>query len=302
MRALIEAIRRAAPPPRWRRPSSIALAADAARRALDATGDPERIDLLVNVGVYRDENICEPALAPMIQSRLGALGRSKEVLSFDLSNGACGLLDAFRVVDSLMQAGTVRRALVVASDVDPNPGRSTGLAVRAAGVGVVLRATEGAAGFQDFHAETFPKHAHLYESRLEWLGPASRRFRRSPGHAITLRAMDAYAERCAESVSLAAARFLDTCGLAPEDLDLVVVPELPAGLPARLAALLGVAEERLASDPASAGTCSAAPGLALESALASGRLDGARRALLVAAGAGITVSLALYGRAGAGSS
>ena len=297
MRAVIEAIRRAAPAARLRRPSSIALAADGGRRALEATGDAERIDLVVNVGVYRDQNICEPALAPLIQSRLGALGRRKDVFSFDLTNGACGLLDAFQVVDSLMAAGSVRRALVVASDVDPNPGRSTDLVVGAAGVGVVLAAREGSEGFHDFHTETFPKHAHLYESRLEWLGPArSRWFGRSPGHAITLRAMDAYGERCAESAALAAARFLEARGLSPEDLDLVVVPELPAGLPDRLGMLLGIPQDRLASDPDSADTCSAAPGLALEAAFASGRMAGARRTLLVAAGAGITVSLALYGR------
>ncbi len=297
MSALVEAIRRAAPPPRWRQRSSVRLAADAGRRALASAGDPDRIDLVVNVGVYRDQNILEPAMAPLIQSRLGPLGLRKDVFSFDLANGACGLLDAFRVVDSLMRAGSVRRALVLASDVDPNPGRSQGLAVGAAGVGVVLAAGDGREGFRAFHAETFSKHAHLYESRVEWLGPArSRWLGRSPGHAIRRRAVDAYAERCAESAALAAARFLEARGLAPEDLDVVVAPELPPGLPQRLAELLGISEKQLASDPDSAGTCSAAPGLALEAAFASGRMAAARRALLVAAGAGITVSLALYER------
>ena len=293
MPAVIEAIRRAAPPPRWRQPSSIALAADAGRRVLAAAGDPERIDLLINVGIYRDQNIMEPALAPLIQSRIKALDR-KDLFSFDLANGDCGLLDAFRVVDSLMRAGSVRRALVLASDVDPNPGRSVGLAVGAAGVGVVLAAGEGRAGFGSFHAETFSKHAHLYESRVEWLGPARSRLGRSPGQAIRRRTDDAYAERCAESAALAAARFLEAQGLAPEDLDLVVAPELPPDLPRHLTELLGVPETQLASDPDSAGTCSAASGLALEAAFASGRLAAARRALLVSVGAGITVSLALY--------
>jgi 3-oxoacyl-[acyl-carrier-protein] synthase-3 len=298
MRALIEAVQRSAPPSRRRRASSIELAADAARRALEVPGvDAARIDLVVNAGVYRDEHICEPALAPLIQKRIGALARRTDVFSFDLANGACGLVDALQVVDAFARTGSVRGALVVASDVDPDPGRSTGLALGAAGVAIVVGAGAGPEGFLGFHAETFSKHAHLCESRLDWKGPAGvPRGSSGGGHTLVLRTLDAYAERCAESAALAAARFLDGQGLGIEDVDLLVAPGVPAGLPERLAALLGIPAERVADAASSVGACSAAPGLALEAAVASGRLRAARRALLVAVGAGISVSLALYGR------
>ena len=55
--------------------------------------------VLVHTGVYRDENICEPAMAPFIQRRVGAnpalppLG-APGTFSFDLVNGGCGFLSA----------------------------------------------------------------------------------------------------------------------------------------------------------------------------------------------------------------
>jgi 3-oxoacyl-[acyl-carrier-protein] synthase-3 len=55
-----------------RRASSVELAARAARRAIEAAGcEASEIGLLVSVGVYRDQNICEPAIAPFVQRRIG---------------------------------------------------------------------------------------------------------------------------------------------------------------------------------------------------------------------------------------
>ena len=296
MRAVIEAVGRSAPSA-LRKPSSIGLAAEAGRRALDAVGDPGAVDLMLSVGVYHDDHVCEPALAPLIQRRIPPLARRKDVFSFDIANGACGLVDALRVIDAYVQAGTVRRALLVAADVDPTPGRSKGLSVGAAGVAVVVGARDASEGFLDFHAETFPKHGHLYESRLGWLGPGRTGWLRRPrGHAVTVHTSEAYAERCVESAALATAHFLEARGLAVDDLDLLIVPNAPPDLPTRLAELLGVPGDRLVQCADSAGTCSAAPGLALEAAFASGRLACARHVLLVAVGSGISVSLALYGR------
>jgi len=79
------------------------------------------------------------------------------------------------------------------------------------------------------------------------------------------------------------------------DVDLVVVPDSPPGFASAFSTMLQVDPARVTSDPSSAGAHSAAPGLALAAAMASGRLRAARRTLLVAVGAGITVALALYG-------
>jgi 3-oxoacyl-[acyl-carrier-protein] synthase-3 len=294
MRTVIEAARPSVPRPSLRRPSSVRLAANAARQALEETGNPAQVDLLINVGVYRDGNICEPAMAPLIQRRIPSLAHRTDVFSLDLNNGACGLLNALQVVDAFVRAGSVRRALLVASDVDPDPRRSRGLAVRAAGVGIVATASEGDDGFLAFHSETFPEYAGLYEARLDWFGRQSLLGR--AGHAVAVRTAPSYAERCAACAAASANHFLDAQGLGIDDVDLIVAPDAPAGFARALSTMLHVESERMSSDEVvSSGTHSAAPGLALAAAVASGRFGAAGRALLVAAGAGITVALALYG-------
>jgi 3-oxoacyl-[acyl-carrier-protein] synthase-3 len=296
MRTRIESVGRARATARFRRASSIQLAADAAIAALDASGrDAADIDLLVNVGVYRDQNICEPALAPLIQRRIAPLAHRKDVFSFDLNNGTCGLINAFQVADAYLRTGSARRAMVLASDVDPNPRRSTGLALQASGVAVVVAAGDGREGFLGFHSETFSKHANLLESRLDWLGPRPRWIPGGAGHAIAMRTMEAYAERCAECSATSIAHFLENRSLGIDDIDLVLAADAPAGFVRRLTALCGLREGSVVSGEETAGAHTALPGLALESALKSGRLREARHTLFVTAGAGITVSLALYG-------
>lgn len=297
LRTAIEDARPAAPGLSLRRPSSIRLAADAGRRVLEATGDVARIDLVINVGVYRDGHICEPALAPIIQRRIPALAQRKDIFSLDLMNGSCGLVTALQVVDTFVRIGSVRRALVVASDVVPDPSRARGLVLRPAGVGIVAAAAEDGNGFFAFHSETFADYAGLHEVRLDWRGPR-RWLAGSGGHAVAVRTAESYAERCVACAAESVSRFLAAQGLAVRDVDLVVVPDTPPGFARGISATFGLSVDRVVSEATSSGAHSAAPGLALAAAIADGRLRTSRRTLIVTAGAGITVALALYGRVG----
>ena len=101
-------------------------AVDAAQRCIERAGiDPREIDLLINVGIYRDQNICEPALATLIQQQLAlnlaphTTPDGHKTLSFDLLNGACGLLSAVQVARTLLATGSAPRALIVACDLHP---------------------------------------------------------------------------------------------------------------------------------------------------------------------------------------
>ena len=76
------------------------LADAAARSCLErAHRSADDIELLINAGVYFDRNISEPAIAALIQEDIGAnleqvAGAGQGTLSFDVRNGACGLLTA----------------------------------------------------------------------------------------------------------------------------------------------------------------------------------------------------------------
>lgn len=280
-------------------PSSIQMAADAANLALErARTRYEDIDVFINVGVYRDDNICEPALASLIQERMGTTTAGRPVFSFDLANGACGLVNAFQVVDSLVRAGTIRRALVVASDVDPNPRRSVGIDLEPAGLGVVIGA-DPEEGFAGFHTETFAEYAGSYDSHLRWIGAASplQKLMATGTQRIELEKAPHFPDQAVDCAFASVERFLEREDLDFADLDLVVAPAVPEGLAERFVERAGIPADRLvvAQGPLSRAH-TAGPGLALESAMQSGRLAASGRTLVLTAGAGITIASALYQR------
>jgi len=102
-------------------------AVDAARRCIERAGiDQGEIDVLINVGIYRDQNICEPALATLIQQQLAlnpaphTSPEGPKTLSFDLLNGACGFFSAVQVARTLLATGSAQRVLIVACDLHPS--------------------------------------------------------------------------------------------------------------------------------------------------------------------------------------
>ena len=135
--------------PRLRdRHSALHLAVTAAKDCLQRAGcDPDELDLVVNAGIYRDRNLGEPALAALIQDDIGANPEDPHAgahgtFSFDIANGACGVLTALQIVDGFLRTHSIHRALVVASDADPGHGMSEHFPFSAAGVALLCGWTD----------------------------------------------------------------------------------------------------------------------------------------------------------------
>ena len=80
----------------------------------------------------------------LIQEDIGANpdqqpGAGHGTFSFDVSNGACGLLTGIHLLDGLLASGTANLGMVVASDIDPQPGASEGFDFPAAGGAFLLQ-------------------------------------------------------------------------------------------------------------------------------------------------------------------
>src|SRR5213078_1751264 len=78
------------------------------------------IDLLIYAGVYRDNFICEPAIASLVAGSLKMNDapesqEDKKTLAFDIFNGAIGFLNACYVATRMIAAGKAKKAMVVAS-------------------------------------------------------------------------------------------------------------------------------------------------------------------------------------------
>jgi len=286
-----------------RKPTARRLADAAARSCLAHAGrEPGDIDMLINAGIYREDNMGEPALAALIQEDIGAnLGQppigGHGTFSFDLLNGTCGVITAIQIESGLLDSGVIRLGAIVTSDVDPDHYNPGAVLLQPTAGAMLLGRDEKLAGFTDFSMETFPEYDDLFASGLVWQerhgyrGP-----RQAVGqHEMVIKCKPGYAARLADCAEEASRRFLRRLDMGWGEIDLVVpAPATPDFLDA-LVTRLGVPGDRVAyltEDLEGAYTTGSIA--ALQAAIRSGRLGEARTILMVAAGAGITVALALY--------
>ncbi|MBQ4334356.1 MAG: hypothetical protein IJC63_03210 [Myxococcaceae bacterium] len=269
---------------------SLSHAVRAGREALKQSSyAPRDVELFINAGVHRDEHYAEPAFACFIQEKLGinVEFQARQTASFDLINGACGVLSALDVADCMIQAGQVEVAMIVASesntDRDPVPEYVT----PRSGAAILIDASpEARVGFGGFAFQSFPEHAGLLETFVDL---SVRRGR------LHVRRDERFETVAREAVGPVVAGLLEREGVKASDIDLVLPSQLSPEFVGSLGETLGVAQDRVVNltgrfaDPHSP-----APLLALDEATRQGRTGTGTRALFVTVGSGLTVGAALY--------
>ena len=289
-----------------RKPTARRLADAAAQGCLaDAAAAPGDVDMLINAGVYREDNMGEPALAALVQEDIGANPgqpptQGHGTFSFDLINGACGVISAIQLEAGLLRSGVIRLGAIVTSDVQPESGRSAGCPVPAAGGAMLLRWDDAIAGFTDFGSETFPEYQDLFVSGLAWQrrhGPGV------PGRGtgqsqMVIDEKPGYQARLADCAEEVTHRFLRRLGMGLGEIDLLVPAPSAPGFLDPLRERLGVPGDRVAyvaEDLADA--YSTGPIAALQAAIRSGQARRGPEHPAARGRAGITVTVALYRQA-----
>ncbi len=286
-----------------RKPTARRLADAAARSCLALAGkEPGDVDMLINAGIYREDNMGEPALAALIQEDIGAnLGQppigGRGTFSFDLVNGTCGVINAIQVQAGLLSSGVIRLGAIVTSDVDPNLKDPGSVPFRPVGGAMLLGWDDNISGFTDFFTETFPEYEDLFVSGLVW--QRRRRFGVSPratGESqMVIDSRPGYQARLVDCAEDATRRFLGRLGMGVGEIDLLVPASSSPDFLDPLRVRLGIPGDRVAYTAEDlAGAYTTGTIAALQAAIKSGRLGDARNTLILAAGAGITVALALY--------
>jgi 3-oxoacyl-[acyl-carrier-protein] synthase-3 len=289
-----------------RKPSARRLADAAVRTCLAHAGkEPGDIDMLINTGIYREDSMGEPALAAIVQEDIGAnLGQppigGHGTFSFDLFNGTCGVISAIQLQAGMLRSGLIRLGAIVTSDVHPDLKDPRSAPFRPAGGALLLGWDDSIPGFTDFHTETFPEYEDLFVSGLVWQGRRGPRMpgRRTGQSQMVIDEKPGYQARLVDCAEEATRRFLRGLGMDIGQIDLLVPAPSSPGFLDPLRVRLGVPGDRVAYVAEDLqGAYTAGPMAALQAGIKSGRLGEARDTVMLAAGAGITVALALYRQA-----
>ncbi len=272
--------------------SSIEQAAAAAERAIAEAGStPEHIDALINTGVYRDSNMVEPAMSALIQQRVG-IGleyRSGDVpcLSFDLMNGACGVLNAIQVSQALLQGPTVHRVLVVSGDAHPSKSAEPreGFPITPVGAALLLEKSAGPSGFGELHiSSTAEPPAPVGYVRLPEMG--------STGRSTIV--VDRTASTVEDLLHHAVSAASEALEVAAGERTVLICSRPTPDFPALLAERLGLPAEAVQAGAVEGDAHTSALPAAYLAARDSGKLADADIALFVAAGAGPTAAAIAY--------
>ncbi|MFD3506373.1 hypothetical protein [Nocardia sp. NPDC058666] len=257
--------------------SSVGQAADAAGAALAAAGCvPEQVDALINVGIYRDANLVEPAVAALIQQAAG-IGldyRRGDVpcLSFDLMNGACGVVNAVGVAASLLADLPVGHVVVVSGDAG-----SGEVEFEPVGAAFVLENSADAVGFGGVHVSAGDA------------SPDSRGVTGASGHSSLTVEMRAGTAELVEHAAAAAREALAADGIDASSV-VLLCGKPTSDFAGELAAELGVGA--LVTDDFTGDAHTSALTAAFVSARDAGLID--RPLLFVAADGGPTAAAVTY--------
>ncbi|MET8626999.1 3-oxoacyl-[acyl-carrier-protein] synthase III C-terminal domain-containing protein [Kitasatospora sp. NPDC004669] len=291
--------------------SSIGHAAAAGRACLDQAGlSAADVDVLVNVGVYRDSNIVEPSVAALIQKSIGInldYLRSPDrraAFSFDLMNGACGVLNAVQAADALLSTGGARRVMVVCADThpstDPSRAGTAAFPYASTGAALLLEHTGDTLGFGRVHHRSLPGgHGVNGYLPLPDVGADGRNsivVDRDDDAVERMLALAVDSVRTVLSAEDGAATAEDTARAhVALDRTLLVTSQPSPAFAARLAKRLGLASdaavtvEGVHGDPHTSALVHG-----YRQALDTGRLAGHDRVLFLAVGAGLTSAASLY--------
>ena len=247
----------------------------------------DEIDLLINVGNYRDDNMCEPSIAVLIQHALGINLNplthpvKAHTFSFDLMNGACGLLNALQVANAILSTKDGHYALLVSGDAHPSGQEHADFPIQHASAAILLERSDKN-GFSTFSFQT----TQSFEGRTGFLdldvhGIESRH------SIITEGAIDP-----AISIDFAhnvVSDYISQHGINPETTELLIAhpdDSFQAGLSSKLQMNLNMASSNTTGD-----THTAQLGFALDRLQ---NADTAKDVICIVVGSGITVGCALY--------
>jgi 3-oxoacyl-[acyl-carrier-protein] synthase-3 len=259
------------------------LAFHASRRALERAGmSGSDLDLIVLATATPDETF--PSTAVKLQARLGM----NHGAAFDVQAVCSGFIFALAAADNALRLGQARTALVVGAETFSRildwQDRSTCVLFGDGAGAIVLNAVPGDPSSRGVLSTHLHSDGRLHDILYVDGGPSS------TGHAGFLRMEGREVYRQAvQHLSEVVSEALAANGLAPGDLDWLVPHQANTRIIEAVGRRLGLAAERtIVTIERHANTSAASIPLALDEAVADGRIQPGHLVLMEAMGGGLT--------------
>lgn len=274
---------------------TLQLAASAAEACLkNSAYSRSDVQLLLFAGMLRTGYIQEPAIAALIGGDLKMNDiiespSDKKTFTFDVFNGSLGFLNACQVANHLIQAGTYQTAMIIASEAEVNaewfPEDELGVHETASAV-ILERSPYAGQGFGRFLFRYDTEHFDV---------------RRVFGHYrdgkpfCNLQQDPALEDYYLNVIPPVVNELLDAEGLALDQLQAVLPPQLSPSFPSRLTDALGIAPDRMARCvEADRDLFTSATPYALQQVFESGQVRRGDIGLIINVSSGIQVGCATY--------
>ena len=274
-------------------PRAVDLAAQAAAACLNASGlDKAALGLIIHAGIYRDDFVCEPAIAALVAGELGINGDIEtpddpKTLAFDVLNGAVGFLNACHVAVHMIGAGKAEHAMVMASEVENNTpgGDHPPYGLNETGSALLLGSTGGTAGFGQFVFHHRPENAEALATYI----------RNEDGHSwLQIDRDPKLTTHYLDAIPAAVEELLRLEGLEPADIAAVFPPHLAAPDLTEMARRINIPRARLVEVAADADLFTSSVPYALDHAWKHQQVKPGDIGLIVSVGSGIQVGCATY--------
>lgn len=252
------------------------------------------LGMLVSTAIFREKHIVEPALASLI---LGELynkplfgnkvpeDRLANVMTFDLNNGACGLIQAIQLVDSYIRSGKIETGIVVAGDSVYQNGAVDNYDFAAGVAAIMLSREVSGNGFSGFSYDTYEDyHDDFYAT--SYFANQKRR--------LKIEEKNNFLEHAVECASLSIDKFLETEKITTKEIDIVICSQFPEGFSQEVCSRYGLLDKLIQPKNGKQLFHTASPLFGLHSVFNTPRFKSAKRVLTITAGSGITTSIALY--------
>ncbi|MBL4799337.1 MAG: hypothetical protein JKY50_18185 [Oleispira sp.] len=268
----------------------------AGRQCIETAGiNVNDIDLLINVGIYRDENMLEPAMAAFAQKGLGIKPdyiKSQPfnaAFSLDMMNSACGIINAIQTADAMFKSRQIKYALIVSGDAHPSNKKLESFPYAAIGAAMLLEYTEDEKGFQNFSFKHSPTTEHSVRGYLDFNNlaePAKER--------LTVDVPAEYKEKLLEFASESVQEYLASNNLDRNSVKLVT-PQVEEGFGRKVAESVDINDDTIMDLYKEYGDAhSSALTMAYHLGAEKGLYSSNDNVLFVAAGAGLTSACVLY--------